>query len=86
MGAGECSAIACTVHRQYDLAIDDKVALKRFGEELKMFDSPIIAFRTQALVVIVIGSEFRTTGDADEIEEDWARNHEFQLKLDSFAK
>ena len=80
LGIGECSPISVAIHRKYLLAIDDNLAIK---STLSLAPHlPIL--RTQDLMVKMIQEGVLNILDADTILQDWAKNHRFTLKINSF--
>lgn len=83
LGAGECSAMVMAVHWGYELAIEDKPAIKQIRE---MYPQ-IRLLRTQDLMIRLIQTGALGVPDADQIKKDWAANHRFQLsEFGSFAE
>jgi predicted nucleic acid-binding protein len=80
LGVGECSAIMIAVQRGYDLAIDDKAAIKQAAT---LFPALRI-HKTEDLMLQLILGGILDVKDADRIKTDWAINHQFRLKFDSF--
>ena len=80
LGAGECSAIALTVHRRYILAIDDRLATTH----ARRADATLRILATQDLVISMIGQGLLDIAEADRIKQEWATRHRFRLKLTSF--
>jgi len=81
LGAGECSAIAVATNRQHALAIDDHRAVKLARREVCM---DIDILKTMDLMIELIKSGKIELEEADSIKNDWAHNHRFRLKIDSF--
>lgn len=82
LGIGECSAISVAIHRKYSLAIEDTLAIK---STLALApDLPIL--RTQDLMVKMIQEGVLNISDADSILQDWAKNHRFKLKINTFKE
>ena len=65
LGKGECSAIACAIHRGYALAIDDRRATR---EATARSDLEIV--RTQDLIVRMIKQNLLSIAEADAIKEE----------------
>jgi predicted nucleic acid-binding protein len=82
LGAGECSAIAVAKRRSMTLAIDDKQARRR----AKSFSSGIALLSTEALVISLIQERILSVEAADEMKQDWERNHRFKLGFGSFSE
>ena len=80
LGAGECSAIALAVHREYILAIDDRRATRH----ARQADAALRILRTQDLVISMILQELLTVAEADQIKHQWATRHRFRLELETF--
>jgi len=82
LGIGECSAISVAIHRQCALAIDDNLAIK-----ITLSLAPALPIlRTQDLMVKMIQEDIISVSEADAILHDWAKNHRFKLKIDSFEE
>ena len=82
LGEGECSAIACAVHRGYALAIDDRQALNH----VRRTYSELQVLTTQDLVVSMIQEDLLDVSQADAIKREWAKRHRFKLAIRSFAE
>lgn len=82
LGSGECSAIALAVHRQYELAIDDR----RARNEVTRRYPTLSLHTTQEIMVALIHSGVLELPEADSIRETWANEHSFRLKIRSFAE
>lgn len=82
LGAGECSAIACALVRNYSLAMEDSRACKY---TLKLKPS-IEILRTQDIIVKLIIDKFITIDEADSIKNNWQMNYRFALKFKSFTE
>lgn len=80
LGAGECSAIALSVHGGYSLAIDDKRAAK----QARSVSSNLKILRTQELVASMIQEDLLTVAEADAMKDTWSDNHRFRLPFNSF--
>lgn len=81
LGLGECAATAAAITRGSILAIDDKAARKaalEYSPRLGLID-------TQAIVLSLIRAGELTVQEADSIKEIWAQQHNFRLRIDSFA-
>ena len=81
LGKGECSAIACAIHRGYALAIDDRRATR---EATARSDLEIV--RTQDLIVSMIKQNLLSIAEADAIKGEWEQRHRFRLTISSFAE
>ena len=81
LGKGECSAIACAIHRGYALAIDDRRATR---EATARSDLEIV--RTQDLIVSMINQNLLSIVEADVIKDEWEQRHRFRLTISSFAE
>jgi len=82
LGTGECAAIAAAVHRNQVLAIDDKAARKAallFAPRLRILD-------TQNIMLSLIHTGVLTVSEADTIKTAWETEHNFRLKIVSFAE
>lgn len=82
LGMGECSAIACAVHRAQTLAMDDRRAIS----QARKTNSGLLIVRTEQLVTEMIRNGFLTVKEADKMKEDWSRNHRFTLAIGSFGE
>ena len=82
LGAGECSAIAMAVHRQYVLAIDDRQAMA----QARRTDQARRLLTTQDLMASMIREGLLDIAEADSIKDDWSSHHRFRLKLRSFRE
>lgn len=82
LGAGECSAIALAIKRNYKLAIDDTLAIKC----AKTFSPSLQILRTQDLMVEMIQTKVIDVPNADQILNDWASQYRFKLKINSFSE
>ena len=80
LGAGECSAIATAVCRQHILAIDDR----RATTQARRASQTLQILTTQDLMVSMIGENLLDIPEADSIKDDWAIQHRFRLKIQSF--
>ena len=83
LGAGECSAIAVAIRRRYPIAIDDNRAIKRAIREV---GAKLEVVRTTDLMVSLIRAGILDVAAADRIKDDWAQNHRFKIKADSFQE
>ena len=81
LGAGECSAIALAVCRNYNLAIDDQ----RAATQARSLDPKLTILTTQDIIISMIGENLLNISEADAIKDDWAANHRFRLKIASFS-
>lgn len=86
LGAGELSAIAVALNRNYLLAIDDNRAVRDVLREIGFSDRPNRIIRTQDIVVELIERNFLTLKEAELIKVDWETNHRFKLKTSSFRE
>ena len=80
LGAGECAAIAVAVHRRHTLAIDDRQATT----QARRTDRTLRILTTQDLIISMIGEALLDISEADRIKDEWAAEHRFRLKLNSF--
>lgn len=80
LGAGECSAIALSVHGDHALAIDDKRAAK----QARRISGNLRILRTQELMVSMIQEDLLTVTEADTIKDTWSANHRFHLPFNTF--
>ena len=81
LGAGERSAIALAICRDYTLAIDDRRAMKQAREE----SSTLRILTTRDLVVTMIRENLLGVSEADGLKEAWAEHHQFRLPIESFS-
>lgn len=86
LGAGERSAIAIALNRDYNLAIEDNRAISRALREARLSDSALSIVRTQDLIVDLIRDQTITVERADAMLADWAQNHRFRLKISTFKE
>jgi predicted nucleic acid-binding protein len=86
LGAGERSAIAAAVNRRLSLAIDDSTAIRRAMREAELSASALRIVRTQDIMVRLIRTGAVDLVAADQIRDDWARNHRFRLRIASFSE
>ena len=86
LGAGERSAIAVALNRNYRLAIQDNRAIRRAIQEAGVSGNPVPIVRTQDIVVKLIRCHALTVEMADAMLVDWASNHRFRLKTSSFRE
>lgn len=82
LGPGECSAIACAIHRKYYLAIDDMAARKKAAKE----SADLIMINTQDIIITLIKSQALTVAEADQIKARWESEFRFALKIKSFSE
>lgn len=82
LGAGECSAIACAIHRKYCLAMEDVRACKKTVE----LEPSIEILKTQDIMIKLIVDGVITVDEADLIKMDWQTNYRFSLKFKSFLE
>jgi predicted nucleic acid-binding protein len=78
LGAGECSAIACAIHRGLTLAIDDISALKqaeKIAPDLMIVNTLMIMFKLINLNVI-------EPQEAEKIRIEWKWKHKFGLNVE----
>ncbi|MGO9267218.1 MAG: hypothetical protein ACLQBA_20470 [Candidatus Binataceae bacterium] len=85
LGAGECSAIAVAVHRDFALAIDDNRAVNRALREAGLAGRKLEILRTQDLIVALIRAGVLDIAAADQIKDEWANQHRFRIKGASFS-
>jgi len=82
LGIGECSAVAAAVHRGFELAIDDKAAIR----EARARYPSLPLHTTQDLVVLLIRRGAIDVAAADALKEEWKVRHRFRLKIASFQE
>jgi predicted nucleic acid-binding protein len=80
LGEGECSAIAAAIHRGYAVALDDGRAIK----EARALAPKLEILTTKDVMVGLIRERVLTIAEADQILQDWAANHRFKLKMQTF--
>lgn len=81
LGAGECSAIACAIHRGFALVIDDIRAKK---QALKMKpDLEIIT--TRDIIVELIRLNTINIQEAEKIKDEWKSKCRFSLNPETFS-
>lgn len=80
LGAGECSAIACAIHRNYALAMDDIQACK----QAKRFAKDLEILSTANIMGILVNHDAISYQEADEIKDELKFKHRFDLKIESF--
>jgi predicted nucleic acid-binding protein len=81
-GYGECACIAVAIHQGYALAIDDKKA----ANQARRLCPTINILSTQDLCVSMINAGLITVDEADSIKDEWASDHKFKLKINSFSE
>ena len=80
LGSGESFSFAAAIEFEGAVAIDDRRAVKRVqsvSPNLKILTTPDI-------VVAGIHSQIISLEEADHLKADWAENHRFRLKFESF--
>jgi hypothetical protein len=82
LGVGESASIAYALSIGAALAIDDRRAAK----EAKRIDGRIVILGTADIMCQLIREGLLTLAEADAILVDWATNHRFKLKVQSFAE
>ena len=82
LGAGECSAIAMAVCRQYTLAIDDRRAVA----EARRASHGLTVLSTQDLMTSMIRENLLDITEADSIMNEWDLRHRYTLKIQSFRE
>ncbi len=85
LGAGECSAIAVAIKREFALAIDDNRAVNRALREAGLASQKLEILRTQDVMLTLIRADILDVAAADRIKEAWAQHHRFRIKAASFA-
>lgn len=86
LGAGERSAIAVALNRNYRLAIQDNRAIRRAIQEAGISGNPVSIVRTQDVIIELIRDQALTVEAADAMLVDWASNHRFKIKISSFSE
>lgn len=82
LGSGESFSFAAAIEFEGLVTIDDRRAIKRvrtIAPELQIITTPDI-------IVAGIRQARLTVAEADSLKADWADNHKFRLKLQSFAE
>ena len=82
LGLGECSAIAVAINCGYNLAIDDRQAIRQARSSC----GNLQILTTQDLMVSLIRAGVLDLVEADEIKDEWSANHCFRLKIVSFRE
>jgi hypothetical protein len=82
LGAGECSAIACGIHRHCSLAIDDVRARKQATKLAP--NLPVVT--TQNIMTNLIKYQIITIPEADHIKNEWQNKHRFSMNFASFCE
>lgn len=81
LGSGESFSFAAAIEFEGAVAIDDRRAVKR----VQTVRPNLKILTTQDIVVSGIRSKIISLEEADLLKADWAENHRFRLKCDSFA-
>lgn len=81
LGSGERSAFAAARHRRYNVAIDDRRAIRIAAQEL----GEVVVLRTEDLVREMIAMRIVSTAEADAIKDRWETLHRFKLSFRSFG-
>lgn len=82
LGVGESASIAYALSIGAALAIDDRRAIK----EARRIDDRVVILGTANIMCQLIREGLITLAEADAILLDWATNHRFKLKFQSFAE
>jgi hypothetical protein len=85
LGAGECSAIAVAINRRHAIAIDDNKALGRAFRDAGLENVRIEIIRTPDVMIALIRAGLLTVEEADNIKDEWAREHRFRINAATFA-
>jgi hypothetical protein len=85
LGAGECSAIAVAINRRHAIAIDDNKALGRAFRDAGLGNVRIEIIRTPDVMIALIRAGLLTVEEADNIRDEWAREHRFRINAATFA-
>ena len=81
LGAGECSAIALAINREFMLAMDDKRAIAKALRK----DQTLHILTTKDLIVSMIGENLLDVAAADQIKRELATKHKHTINLSSFG-
>lgn len=82
LGVGESATIAHALAIGAGLAIDDR----RAANEARRIDRGLVILGTAEIMVRMIHEDLLSVAEADAILNDWATNHRFRLKLQSFSE
>lgn len=80
LGTGECAAIAVAACREFILAIDDNLAIKKTKDLIPLSN----LLRTQDFLLKLIDEQQLEIDEADRLKEMWETQHRFKLKINSF--
>ncbi len=80
LGAGECSAIAVALNRDYRLAIDDKQAINHARVKARIFGKELCILCTRGIILNLITCRVLTVEQANNICADWTNNHKFRIQ------
>lgn len=81
LGSGESFSFAAAIEFEGAVAIDDRRAVKR----VKSVSPNLKILTTPDIVVAGIHSQIISLEEADHLMADWAKNHRFRLKFETFA-
>ena len=81
LGAGECSAIAIALNRGYQLAIDDKPAIKHALTKAPIYGKELSVLCTRGIILNLIASRVLTVEQANNMRTDWKDNYNFKTQL-----
>lgn len=82
LGSGEAFTFAAAMEFDGAVAIDDRRAVKRLGAA-----SHSVQILTSSDIVLAgIRADLLTVSEADELKDEWATNHQFRLRFESFAQ
>lgn len=82
LGSGEAFTFAAAMEFNGAVAIDDRRAVKRM--EAASHSVPI--FTSSDIVLAGIRADLLTLSEADGLKDEWAANHRFRLRFESFAQ
>lgn len=81
LGSGESFSFAAAIEFEGAVAIDDRRAVNR----VKSVSPDLKILTTPDIVVAGIHSQIISLDEADLLKADWAENHRFRLKFETFA-
>ncbi|WP_346907832.1 hypothetical protein [uncultured Roseibium sp.] len=80
LGIGESATIAHALSIGAGLALDDR----RAANEARRIDERLVVLGTAELTVQMIREGLLSVAKADTIKDDWAANHRFRMKVETF--
>lgn len=81
LGSGESFSFAAAIEFEGAVAIDDRRAVKR----VRTVNPNLNILTTPDIVVAGIRSQIISLEEADRLKADWAENHRFRLKFETFG-